>query len=170
VSKGFVSGGREYIDDFPFSFGCDVPDEYANLTEEQKLEAQIADSQCFIPPNRYFLRCVLEIPIREHHEAFLWGLWVTVHEKDFKEFDDYWSTAGKALFVGPYKGRIANKIKEIYSPSTMNLKCRIIVQPVGQRPLIIIEEPEHPLAVQQKFGIDKALAMELARKVMKANR
>jgi hypothetical protein len=43
----------------------------------------------------------------------------------------------------------------------LNLKVRIRIQPVGARPLIVIEE-EHPLAIEQKFGITATRALELA--------
>jgi hypothetical protein len=166
--KGLVSKGK-YVDEFRFSFGCTYPDAYVGLSAAEKGNAKIGDSQCFIPPNLYFLRCILEIPIRDHDEPFLWGVWVVMHEHDFNEFDDHWNTEGKENMIGPYKVRIANNLK-VYSPTTSNLKARIIVQPVGERPLIIVDESEHPIATQQKFGIDKNLAAHLSRKAIELYR
>jgi hypothetical protein len=162
--KGFVSKGK-YVDEFRFSFGCTYPDAYVRLSATEKENSKIGDSQCFIPPDLYFLRCILEIPIRDHHEPFLWGLWVLMHEQDFNEFDDHWNKEGKEHMIGPYKVRIANNLR-VYSPTTLNVKARIIVQPVGERALIIVDESEHPIAKQQKFGIDKGLAAELSRKAI----
>jgi hypothetical protein len=47
-------------------------------------------------------------------------------------------------------------------PQTLNLKLRIVLQPVGVRPLLFLEDDEHVLAVQQKSGISQQQAAELA--------
>jgi len=59
----------------------------------------------------------------------------------------------------PFKGRLGNSLAEY--PETLNLKLRIVLQPVGARPLFVVEDTDHPLAVEQSSGItrDRALAM-----------
>jgi hypothetical protein len=47
-------------------------------------------------------------------------------------------------------------------PKTLNLKLKIILQPVGVRPLFFIEDEHHVLSAQQKSGISQQQAIELA--------
>ena len=48
----------------------------------------------------------------------------------------------------PFKGKMATSLS-VY-PETLNLKLEIIVQPVGTRPLLRLEEAGHPLAIEQR--------------------
>jgi len=61
---------------------------------------------------------------------------------------------------GPFKARLANSLS-VY-PETLNVKLRIVIQPAGTRPLFIIEEEQHPLALAQERGITPLEAMELS--------
>jgi hypothetical protein len=57
------------------------------------------------------------------------------------------------------RSRLGWRTLSLY-PETLNLKLLIVLQPVGTRPLFILEE-EHPLATAQRDGISRADAMEL---------
>ena len=145
----------------PFSFAADFPDPYANLSHDDRAtRAVISTDQCIIDQQHFFLRGCLEIPIIGHAEPFLWGVWATVKEEDFDEISSCWQTPGREKTHGPFKGRLANSIKDY--PETLNLKLKIVLQPVGTRPLFYIEESEHPLAQEQQHGISYQLAMERA--------
>jgi len=144
-----------------FSFEQDSPDPYANLSPDARdTRAILTTDHCIIDQKTFFLRGCLEIPIIGHSEPFLWGLWAIVWEKDFDEIDDCWDSPGREKTHGPFKGRLANSLKDY--PETLNLKLKIVLQPVGTRPLFYIEESEHPLAQEQQHGISYQLAMERA--------
>jgi hypothetical protein len=66
---------------------------------------------------------------------------------------------GRDLSRGPFKGRLANSLS-VYPP-TLNLKLQILIPPVGERPLFVVEETDHALAIEQSAGItyEKASAM-----------
>src|SRR5690349_8147603 len=118
----------------PFSFAADSPDMYANLSQEQRdSRTIIGTDQCIIDEQHFFLRGCLEIPIIGEPEPFIWGLWATVWEKDFDEISASWELQGREKTHGPFKGRLANSIKDY--PETLNLKLKIVLQPVGTRPL-----------------------------------
>ena len=145
----------------PFSFAADFPDAYANLSNEDRdARATIGSDQCILDAQWFFLRGMIEIPIMGGDEPFLWGVWASIREEVFDEISDSWEEPGREAKYGPYKGRLANLLS-IY-PETLNLKLKIIVQPVGVRPLFLLEDNEHVLAVQQKSGISKQQAVELA--------
>jgi hypothetical protein len=129
-----------------------------NMTrDERNARSVIGSDQCIIDQQWFFIRGCLEIPIVESKEIFLWGLWVSVREEVFDEISECWETAGRENSQGPFKGRLANSLS-IYPP-TLNLKMKILIRPVGERPLFVIEKLDHELAIQQSSGYPKAAEM-----------
>lgn len=145
----------------PFSFAADSPDMYANMSRDQRdARARFGSDQCIIDQQWFFIRGCLEIPILESNEIFLCGLWVPVREQSYNDLEDCWKTLGREKIQGPFKGRLANSLS-VYPP-TLNLKTKIVVQSVGTRPLLFIEELNHILAIEQCAGITRERATELA--------
>jgi hypothetical protein len=144
----------------PLSFAADFPDVYANISESERgARALISSDQCIVDEVKFFIRGCLEIPVRDSSEIFIWGLWSLVKEEVFDEVSESWEEAGRETCRGPFKARLANSLS-LY-PETLNLKLRIVVRPVGTRPLFILEE-DHPLATAQQLGISRLEAMELS--------
>jgi len=143
------------------SFAAEFPDMYANMNrDERDTRAEIGSYQCIIDRRWFFIRGCLEIPIVGSDGPFLWGLWVSVREEVFDQIEDCWKLEGREQFRGPFKGRLANSLPEY--PETLNLKTKILLQPVGTRPLFVIEERDHPLAIAQASGISRTRSQELA--------
>jgi hypothetical protein len=151
----------QYHTGVPFSFAADFPDPYANLSKEERdTRATIGSDQCILDSKWFFLRGIIEIPVVGNDQPFLWGVWASIQEEIFDEISDCWEVEGRDEKYGPYKGRLANSLS-IY-PESLNLKLKIIVQPVGVRPLFVLEDDHHVLAMQQKSGISVQQAVELA--------
>jgi hypothetical protein len=151
----------QYHKGVPFSFAADFPDPYANLPREQRdSRAIIGSDQCIVDSQWFFLRGMVEIPIIGSEQPFLWGVWASVREEIYEEVSDSWDLEGREKKYGPYKGRLANSLA-IY-PETLNQKLKIILQPVGVRPIFVLEDDQHVLAEQQKSGISQQQAVELA--------
>jgi len=103
---------------------------------------------------------MVEIPIIGSNQPFLWGVWASIREEIFDEISDCWELEGREKKNGPYKGRLENSLS-IY-PETLNLKLKIILQPVGVRAPFILEHDQHTLALQQNSGITQQQAIEMA--------
>jgi len=145
----------------PRSFAADFPDMYANMKREEKdVRAIIGSDQCVVDQQWFFVRGCLEIPVVGSTEPFIWGLWASVREEVFDEVSESWEEAGREGTRGPFKGRLANSLS-VY-PDTLNLKIKIQIQPVATRPLFVVEQPEHPLAIEQQNGISEERAQETA--------
>jgi hypothetical protein len=72
----------------PLSFAADFPDQYANMPlEDRDNRSIIASDQCIID-SVFYVRGLLEIPILDSDEIFLWGLWANVKEEVFDELDE----------------------------------------------------------------------------------
>jgi len=162
VEPGFVcrTCGQTH-EGVPLSFAADFPDMYANLPESDRgARALISLDQCIVDETWFFIRGCLEIPVLDSSEVFIWGLWALVKEEVFNEISESWEEEGRETRRGPFKARLANSLS-VY-PETLNLKLRIVIQPVGTRPLFILEEEQHPLATAQQHGISRLEAMELS--------
>ena len=147
--------------DAPLSFAAEFPDVYANLkSDDRDLRTVIGTDQCIVDERWLFVRGCLEIPVLGLREPFLWGLWASVRPDVFDEISDCWTQEGREKTHGPFKGRLANSLS-VY-PETLNLKVEIRMQPVGTRPLFLVEEAEHQLAIEQRLGITRTRAMDLA--------
>lgn len=145
----------------PLSFAADFPDMYANMSESDRgTRALISSDQCIVDEERFFIRGCLEIPILNSSEVFVWGLWASVKEEVFNEISESWEEEGRETHRGPFKARLANSLS-VY-PETLNVKLRVAIQPVGTRPLFMLEEEQHPLAMAQQHGISRLEAMELS--------
>lgn len=165
----FCATCKQFHSGLPISYAADFPDSYACLSDKEREErAVISSDQCIIDKEKYFLRGLIEIPIIGFNECFLWGVWVSIWKEAFDEIDEYWQTCDREKLIGPYKGRINNGLAE-YSPSTFNLKCTIRVQPIGSRPLFFIDEPEHPLAIEQRDGISLERVQQIASALIHKN-
>lgn len=150
----------------PLSFAVDYPDNYANLKQdEQKNRALLGSDQCIIDESEFYIRGLIEIPVHGVAEPFLWGVWASIWPEDFDAIADTWEREGREKIIGPFKGRLANNLPE-YAHSSANLKLRIEVRPVSVRPLFVIEEPEHPLAIAQRDGMTRKQAYALAEAIL----
>ena len=158
-SYACVTCGKTHKD-LPRSFAAEFPDMFANMDRDQRdARAVIGSDQCIIDQTWFFIRGCLEIPVLGSEEPFLWGLWASVREEVFDEIENSWESERRET-RGPFKGRLANSLAEY--PPTLNLKIKLLLQPVGTRPLFIVEKTDHPLAIEQASGITPGRAMELA--------
>ena len=162
VEPGFVcrTCGQSH-EGVPPSFAADFPDMFANMSEpDREARAVVSSDQCIVDERFFFIRGCLEIPVHGNSEPFVWGLWALVKEEVFDEISASWEEQGRETRRGPFKARLANSLS-VY-PETLNLKLRMVIQPVGTRPLFILEEDQHPLATAQQDGISRVDAMELS--------
>jgi hypothetical protein len=63
---------------------------------------------------------------------------------------------------------LANSLS-IY-PETISLRLGIKIQPVGTRPLLLMEEMDHPLTIEQKNGLTLQKAEEYACRLLRMAR
>lgn len=127
----------------PRSFAASFPDMYGNMNrEERDTRAMIGTDQCTVDQRWFFIRGCLEIPILGSDEPLLWGLWASVREEVYDEISETWEENEREKTRGPFKGRLANSLS-LYA-GTENLKVKILIQPVGTRPLFMVEEFKTP--------------------------
>ena len=132
------------------AFGA--PTYYGALPEaERAARANLSSDLCTIDDTDFFIRGVLDIPIKATEEVFAWGVWVTLSRPHFDRYVELFEVdAGPD--DGPWFGWFSNRLPKY--PDTLNLKTRVHLRPGRQRPHIELEATDHPLAVHQREGID----------------
>lgn len=142
VSCGEV---HEDLPDLSFdrpSYAADIPD------DEFEKRVKLNEDLCVIDDEYYFIRGVLKIPIPENEQDLGFGVWVSQKKENFETYLDNYDTPD----IGPFFGWLSNEFKFGGEP-TLNLKTMAHFQGDGQRPLIELDESDHPLSMAQRNGI-----------------
>jgi hypothetical protein len=121
----------------------------------------ISDDLCVDRGENYFVRCVLEIPILGLKMGrFGYGVWSSLSRQNFQS---YVSNFEKGLQTNesPWFGWFSNSLKGY--PQTLELKCDVYPQANGDRPLIQLQQSDHPLFIEQQEGISIDRLFEIYR-------
>ncbi|HKP57649.1 MAG TPA: DUF2199 domain-containing protein [Polyangiales bacterium] len=131
--------------------GFDAPYHYASLSDhERKSIARKTDDLCAIEERDFFIRGVLELPIIGRDDRFGIGVWVSLKRENFERYVELFDDPDRTNH-GPYFGWLCNKISGY--PDTLELKTMVHLRPTPERPAIMLEPSDHPLAIQQRDGI-----------------
>ena len=129
--------------------------------EEWPERVQIDDDLCAVDNEHYFIRAVLLIPIKGQDDHLGFGVWVSQNKDNFLTYIENYDTDE----IGPFFGWLSNEFS-FGGESTLNLKTMAHFQGNGQRPLIVLEESEHPLSKAQRDGISIDDAWEIAHEFL----
>lgn len=135
----------------PLDFAVPEPDPWRAVPKEQRGSAgnKLDENLCVIGNKDFFIRGCVEIPIVGHDEKFIWGVWASLSESNFKRVLDLWSadvTGERPMF-----GWLCNNVSQY--PPTAGLKTNVYLRKDNLRPTIMIEPTNHPFAVDQREGI-----------------
>lgn len=137
------------------SFAADAPLQWHLLSSAEQSRSLLSSEQCEIDGDEgrsFYIRGCLEIPIRETGCAFTWGVWCSLSEKSYREIAEHWNDLTRTS-LGPYFGWLCTKIPGY--PDTAFLKTLVHQKNVGVCPSIELETTGHPLAVDQRDGIEE---------------
>lgn len=129
--------------DSPYYFGT-IPE------AERARRAVLTSDTCVIDDEDFFVRVCLPIPIHGTQAEFVWGVWVSLSEVNFRRYVELYDS-DPPEGEGPYFGWFCNTLPGY--PETLSLKTNVHLQRKGQRPRIDLEPTDHPLAVHHRNGI-----------------
>ena len=163
---------------FPSSSSHSAPRVWFKFTDEQKLHRHMRLSADLCQTHEdVFIRGLLEIPIlssnataeiaafcndRRHQPGQLFlsfGVFVRVERAVFDEYLKHWNTENRDNLFEPIEGELANVLP--HWPSCINLRCKLLVQPPGVRPIIKLDDSSHDLCVAQREGIPFSLCAKI---------
>ena len=142
----------EIHDELP-ALGFKTPYYYETLNETDKKQiADISSDFCVIEHENQtdrFIRTVLTIQINDACENLDYGIWVSLSEDSFNEYEnDFKNNAEEKT----YFGMISNEIPD-YEISTLGIHVNVNTRNGGIRPEIIPHQNEHKLIADWEKGI-----------------
>ncbi len=144
---------HDHMQDLTF----DQPEHAESIAEEERDTRVILDSDlCAIDKEHFFIRAVLLIPILESEEHLGFGVWISQEKAHFANYLDNYDTNE----IGPFIGNLANELK-YDGVSTLSLEAMVHFQGSGQRPLVVLDQSDHPLYLAQENGIAMDRAWEI---------
>lgn len=140
-------------------WGYGLPDEIWALPEEERdAQTRYNDDLCQWG-ERFFIRCILPVPLKGTNDYFGWGPWVEVDAEVFERYLDLYDADGRE--EPPVAGKLANKL-EAYTNTSLGTRVLIQFQDPGERPTLTLPESDNSrLALEQREGIDAARHHEI---------
>lgn len=137
------------------------PDPWRALHDDERAKGKCDEDLCATPDGRFFIRCVLVVPINDGPEPTLeYGVWASVNEESFwryvETFNDEPPSQPTVML-----GRLANELRRPFEGSE-NLQGLLLPQSDGQRPWIELDASDHPLFLAQRNGISFESAQKIA--------
>lgn len=118
----------------------------------------LSEDFCVLRGEHFFVRCVFEIPVHGLEEKFGFGAWSTLSRRNFEiyiaGFDE-----GRYEDMSPWTGWFSNNIATF--ADARNQPCWVHPQLDRQRPVLSLEDDEHPLAMAQREGISAERILEI---------
>jgi hypothetical protein len=125
---------------------------------DRSARTQLTSDQCIIDNVHFFLLGRLELPVLDGQNPFTWLTWVSVGAHNFERASALWHSQGRES-EEPYFAWVQSALP--YPRSTLELKADLITKPIGQRPLVILHETDHPLYREQCYGITMVRVQEI---------
>jgi hypothetical protein len=139
------------------------PDDYARIpSEERHVKAQSTDDLCAIwgdteDTHRYFVRCLLPLPVAEWSEAYALGVWVEVARVAFDRIRELWDEPEQAREPA-IAATLANTVP--FHAPTCGLPGLLRLSGPDTRPQFALDATDNSLFTEQNAGISAHRASE----------
>jgi hypothetical protein len=120
----------------------------------------LSDDFCVIDGKYFLVRCVLEIPVHGLDTSFGFGCWGTLSRANFEAYVDQFDS-GNYQGAGPWSSWLCNQFYTYIG--TEPVACWMFPQLERQRPVLRIQDDEHPLAIAQGDGVTPEQVLEYYR-------
>jgi hypothetical protein len=146
--------------------GFEVPDPYLKLSrEERSARCQINPDICVIDGDRFFVRGVLQIPIRETERSFGWGVWAELSPKCYQQYLKL-----EQIPELPQERIACQLASEVPSyADSLGLKLNLWVLGSTQRPLFYVQDVEHAMGKDQQQGVSEIRVLTWLQPYLHAN-
>lgn len=130
---------------------------------ERDQRVQLTQDDCVLDDKEFYLKGLLEIPVRDSSQGVTWGVWLSVSDDSYARFSELFAnparSAGESFF-----GWLCNSIPGY--PDTQLLKAMLHVREYPMRPWVELEPTDHPLAIDQRQGISRDQAIAVAERLL----
>jgi hypothetical protein len=142
---------------------------FALSPTDKERRAVVSGDLCVLDDIRYFVRCVLRVPVHACADELEYGPWVELDVRDFCRYSVHFNGGGHPAWTAA-EGRLANAFPAPGSLvtrggnplSTLNLACVIrAAEDPAHRPIVEVVDYTHPIYNDQTDGIPLPRAMEI---------
>lgn len=128
---------------------------------ERAQRVRLTSDLCVVDEEYYFIRGLIEIPIRGQASTLGIGAWISQKPDNFRTYENNFDSAD----IGPFFGWLSNDFM-FMGESALNLKTMAHFNDAALRPNIVLQPTEHPLSVAQKEGITLDQAWEFVHEYL----
>lgn len=131
----------------------DAPDPWEALDDLGRQRSLLEGDGCEIHTadgDFYFVRGVLELPLRDAEGTWAFGVWCALTESGFDRFFDLFNDPRRHE-EPPLASRLGNELPGY--DGSLNLKGRLNVIDPALRPTLVLEDADHPLVRDQREGV-----------------
>ena len=148
----------EWHDELAFAYHVPAPALWS-LEQPDDEHSWLEEELCVVKGEHFFIRGLVRIPVLDADQDFEWGVWTSLSRDNFARTLEIWEREGREA-EPPMFGWLSVALP--YEPPTLSLKTMVHTQPLGLRPLVVLEPADHPLAVERREGITRARVQALA--------
>lgn len=145
--------GKEMVG-LPMDVAFKAPSGWDTLSDEDRKASMLGDDFCRMvyADGRidHFIRGLMLLPVNDLEEDFGFGVWVSVSEKSWNIYDEGFDS-GDYAFEQCF-GYLMHDIPGF--PNSFLMHCNVKMRPGNLRPLIELQDTEHPLGNAQCRGVD----------------
>jgi len=149
-------GKTHTVDDLELVFHRPEPiDQIPEIDRPEKVKQ--SDDLASIGYDRFFVRCVLPLPVEGRANPYSLGVWAEVTEQDFFKIIDLWNEPEQAQEPA-FDATLQNRIPHLQETCGLH----VLLQLTGPktRPRLTVPPSEHELHAQQCRGITPHMANE----------
>jgi hypothetical protein len=133
---------------------------FALPVAERDARAVVSGDLCIIDDKRFFIRCVMAVPVLECDQTIEYGPWVEVASRDFSRYAVHFNGGGHPAWAAA-EGNLANAFPAS-AQSTLGLSCMIrAANDPSKRPNVEILDHTHAIQGEQLSGVSLPRAMEI---------
>lgn len=147
-------------EEIPLAAGPIAPAAYFAIPESERAErCELTKDICLVD-EQFYIVGNLELPIHGREDFFSWDIWVSLSLENAKRTQELWESDSR-IKEPPYFGWFCSSLPGY--PETIGLKTHVHTRAVGCRPAIELEPTDHPLALEQRDGIEWNRVKEIAK-------
>ena len=121
----------------------------------------LSEDFCVLDGKYFMVRAVLPIPVNGVEGDFAFGCWSTLSRENFAKYVDGFDN-GDYADTGPWSGWLMNQLAT-FNEGADPLAVWVQPRTDRQRPLIWVQDDNHPLAIAQDDGITPDRMLEIFR-------
>ncbi|MBX7528555.1 DUF2199 domain-containing protein [Qipengyuania vesicularis] len=150
---------------WPFDLAAFAPDPWPHeVAYEQNSDLRfdgdfLSEDFCILGGKHFMVRAILPVPVIGVPGDFAFGCWSTLSKTNFEKYIDGFD-AGEYADAPQWTGWLMNRIAE-FVPGPEPLGVIVQPQPGRQRPIIWVQDEDHPLAIAQSEGITAERVLEV---------